>query len=155
MYRRLVWRRYFLPQRKFFDLHGLIKMRENRHETNGKTVPSRQRKKQHAIYVILSAITVLIAAMLFGVAALVCGVQFSVYMRLVFIPFFAFSACFVNCLIAEKCKWMPAVVLAVCLISYLVFCTLSLSVFPYLLLYGINGALGFLIGRLINSYHKQ
>ena len=113
-----------------------------------------RRKKLYLLYGVLSAVTLLLAAVLFGVAALLCGTQFAVYMRLVFIPLFAFAACFVNCLIAEKCKWMPAIVLAVCMVSYLLFCTVSLSVFPYLLLYGGNGALGYLIGRLVNSYTK-
>lgn len=134
---------------------GNSNFRENRNKPTGKDIPAVPRKKRHAVYAILSVITVLIAAILFGVAALVCGTQFAVYMQLVFLPLFSFIACFVNCLAAEKCKWMPAVVLLICMVSYLIFCSVSLSVFLYLLLYAVNGALGFLIGRLVNSYNRR
>ena len=112
-------------------------------------------QKQYFLYGLLSVVTLLLAAGMFLVASLLCSVQFPVYMRLVFIPLFSFAACFVNCLMAEKCKWMPAVVLAICAVSFLIFCSASLSVFPHLLLYVINGAIGFLIARLVNSYNKK
>lgn len=112
------------------------------------------RKKQRILYTILTGMTLLLGAAVTGLAYLLCGAQFAAYLRLVFLPLFAFAACFLNCLIAEKCKWMPAVVQGLCAEA----CLLpgvpdpAAGIFLYVLLYCVNGAIGWGIARLIHSY---
>ena len=106
------------------------------------------------MYVMSSVISLLIVAVIFGLAALVCGSQFGAYMKLVFIPFYAFFGGFFNNFFLKKCKYAMFIPLIICFLAYLIFVKLSFSVFGYFVLYAANWAIGVAIAFLVRSYKK-
>ena len=106
-------------------------------------------------YVVSSILTLVIAAVIFGLCALACGKQFGVYMKLVFIPFFVFFAGFFNVFFLKKCKYAPLIPLALSIPAYLIFAEFSWAVFGYFILYAVNWAVGVAIAVLIHSYKKS
>ncbi len=114
-----------------------------------------QRTQKITMYAVYTVTDCIIAAVIFVLAALVCRGQFNVYMKYVFIPFFAFFAGFFNTFFMRRCKGTLLIVPPLCFISHFIFAGFHWNAFMWLLLYIANWIIGVAVAVLALSYRKR
>lgn len=134
------------------DLQGKPPVSPTKSNSGTHSEPGKPKKRGRVLIQYTAAVimTFLTAAVTFCFA-LFCGEQYALYMKLVFIPFFAFAACFANTVLFGKCRLMPAVVMIICIASYFIFVRALPGALSSILLYAVNVGFGAAVGMLINS----